>query len=196
MNSVSRKAVESKPRGMARYLAQREAAKARFAPLPSAATTETIGRREAVPLLGLNARLAPAAIPMPTTAAQEAIFCGQHWGGFWPEEFVPEVDAVHYEPTSEPGNAAAAGAFAEGQRESKGGPFEVCYSDGRIFKSYEDRWEAVIKLNSKNVEGGFVLQAGIVVARRETAAVRIGDCIATLTSLCTVAVTLDSERAA
>lgn len=88
---------------------------------------------------------------------------GPHWGGFWPAEYVPELDDVCFEP--------AVPRKAHGQ-------FEVYSAAGELLGSRGGRWEATSAL--RHWKGAsFVVFDGAVVARREDAAVTIGQAFGT-----------------
>jgi hypothetical protein len=100
-------------------------------------------------------------------------FRGPRWGGFWPQEFASEFDLQYAEPSDHPQSVESRREDHAAHVERKTGPFLVCTDDRRIVRTFDERWRAVGLLNRFPL-AAFVLQAGIVVARRESARVTIG----------------------
>jgi hypothetical protein len=97
---------------------------------------------------------------------------GQHWGGFWPEEQIPEWDEICFEPID--GDAPTVRLPPPEPSVPKRGDFRVYSSRGVILGRFSDRWRARGALNRWH-QADFVLCGDRVVFRKRDAAIHIGD---------------------
>jgi hypothetical protein len=114
--------------------------------------------------------------PPPKPDADEERQRGQHWGGFWPFELVPEFDADEFIPTPLATN--------EQRRDDqevaiarKAGPFKICNAAAVVVRVVDERWRAIGCLTRQEQGASFVLQAGKVVLKRGECPIVIGSIV-------------------
>ncbi len=99
---------------------------------------------------------------------------GPHWGGFWPEEPIPEWDEICFEPIDR--EAPAVRLPPPEPSVPKRGDFRVYSVHGHILGRFRDRWRARGAMNRWH-QADFVICGDRVVFRKRGAAIQVGETV-------------------